>query len=252
MFRFDLLRQDDISALLTLVCEVTELPADKVVRRTHVLRRLLKLVGGRSAVAVEMASPEEGPFARPGSIINVDYSTDLEARYSELYLIHNDPADPSLPKFLAARGKMITMVRDLDDAEFYRSAHFDTVRRPFDMDHSLYCRLPLPDGQDVAVGIQRCPGDPLFSDRERALMHLLHMSAPQVYYAPKPRVPELDALAPRLKPVLRCLLQGDAEKQVATKLALSPHTVHCYAKHIYRALDVNSRAELLAKYARAM
>src|SRR6516225_9358473 len=105
MIRFDLLRQDDISALLALVGEVTELPADKVVRRTHVLRRLLKLVGGRSAAAVEMASPDEGPFARPGSIINLDYSTELEARYSELYLIHNDPADPALPEFLAARGQ---------------------------------------------------------------------------------------------------------------------------------------------------
>jgi DNA-binding CsgD family transcriptional regulator len=252
MIRFDLLQHTDIAALLTLVGEVTELPADKVIRRTHVLRGLLKRIGGRSAVAVEMAQPDEGPFARAGSIINVDYGTELEARYSELYLVHNEPADPALPKFLAARGQTITMVRDLDDAEFYRSAHYDTVRRPFDMDHSLYCRLKLPDGQDIAIGLQRCPGDPLFSDREKSLVHLLHTNAPQVYYAPAPSCPELKVLAPRLQPVLRYLLQGDAEKQIALKLKLSVHTVHRYTQNIYRELGVNSRGELLARYARTM
>ena len=184
MFRFDVLEQADIAALLHLVGEVTELPSDKVVRRTHVLHRLLKLVGGRSAVAVEMADPDEGPFACAGAVINVDYSCEAEVRGSEMYLVHNNPPDPALNDFLAAHGKTITMVRDLDDREWYRSAHYDIVRRPYDMDHSLYCRLTLPDGQDMAVGLQRCPGDPVFSERDKSLVHLLHTSAPHVYYAP--------------------------------------------------------------------
>ena len=86
MFRFDLLQQSDIAALLKLVGEVTELPSDKVVRRKHVLSGLLKMIGGRSAVLVEMALPDEGPFARAGAIINVDYSCESEARYTEMCL----------------------------------------------------------------------------------------------------------------------------------------------------------------------
>src|SRR5918993_1391802 len=126
-FRYDSLREADVGALLKLVGEVTELPADKVIRRTHVLRRLLSLVGGRSAVAMEMALPEEGPFARAGTIINIDYGSEAEARYSELFLVHNAPADPALPGFLAARGGTLTMVRDVEDKDYYRSAHFDIV-----------------------------------------------------------------------------------------------------------------------------
>jgi DNA-binding CsgD family transcriptional regulator len=253
MFRYDLIREADTAALLTLVGEVTELPADKVVRRTHVLNGLLSLIGGRSAGAVEMALPDEGPFARPGTVIQVNSTCEAEARCAERFLIHNDPADPALPEFLAARGRTVTMVRRVDDREYYRSPHFDFVRRPFDIDHSLYCRLPLPDGTDVAVGLQRCPGDAKFSEREKAIVHLLHTNAPHVYYAPPPPArAELDRLAPRLQPVLRYILQGDAEKEVAAKLKLSRHTVHRYTQAIYRELRVHSRGELLAKHARAM
>ena len=249
--RYDTVREVDVAGLLRLAGEVTELPADKVVRRTHVLRRLLALVGGRSAVAVDMAPPEEGPFARAGTVTNIDYGSEAEARFSEWYLVHNEPPDPALPDFLAARGQTLTMTREVEDAEFYRSEHYNLVRRPFHMDHSLYCRLTAPDGSgDVGVGIQRCPGDPPFSDRDKALVHLLHANAPHVYCVPANACPVLDRLAPRLRPVLRHLLQGDAEKEVAAKLRLSRHTVHRYAQVIYQELSVHSRAELLAKFAR--
>jgi DNA-binding CsgD family transcriptional regulator len=249
-YRFDLLREGDITGLLRLVGEVTELPPDNVARRTHVLHGLLSLVGGRSAVALEMAAPAEGPFARPGTIVNVNYGTESEARQSEMYLVHNNPADPVLPGFLAARGQTLTMTRDVVDATYHRTDHFNIVRRPFDIDHSLYCRLTLPSGDDLAVGLQRSLGDPVFTEPDKALVHLLHTSAPHVYAAPRQRPPELDQLAPRLRPVLRYLLQGDAEKEVAAKLNLSRHTVHRYAQAIYQALNVHTRGELLAKYAR--
>ena len=249
MFRFEAVREADIAALLIFVVEVTELPPDKFVRRTHVLNRLLSLVGGRSAVAMEMALPGEGPLARPGTVIKVTCGSEAETRHSEAFLVHNAPPDPALPDFLAARGRTLTMVRRMEDREYYRSAHFDVVRRPFDIDHSLYCRLTLPDGTDVSVGIQRCPGDPQFGDREKSIVHLLHTHAPHVYAVPGPARSELDGLAPRLRPVLRYLLQGDADKDVATKLRLSRHTVHRYTQAIYRELGVHSRGELVAKYA---
>jgi DNA-binding NarL/FixJ family response regulator len=59
---------------------------------------------------------------------------------------------------------------------------------------------------------------------------------------------QAEALPARLRPVLQHLLEGDAEKQVAMKLDLSPHTVHEYTKHLYRAFDVHSRSELLAQF----
>lgn len=250
MIRFDLIQHEDTAALLRLVGEVSELPADKTIRRLHALAGLLKLIGGRSAVAMEMASTEEGPLARPGTILNINTTCLSEARAAESYLIHNTPADPALTGFLTAREPTRTMVRQIDHREWYRSEHYDVVRRPFDIDHSLYCRLTLPDGTDMSVALQRCARDRPFTEREQAICHFLHTNAPQVYYAPTPTQPELTQLARRLQPVLRYLLQGDAEKEIAAKLRLSRHTVHRYTQTIYKDLNLHSRAELLAKYAR--
>ena len=55
----------------------------------------------------------------------------------------------------------------------------------------------------------------------------------------------------RLRQTLQYLLSGDSEKQVASKMRLSRHTVHNYTKMLYRRYGVNSRGELLAKFLRA-
>ena len=48
--------------------------------------------------------------------------------------------------------------------------------------------------------------------------------------------------------VLVLLLQGRAEKQVAAQLKISPTTVHNHIQAIYRAFEVHSRPELLARF----
>jgi pSer/pThr/pTyr-binding forkhead associated (FHA) protein len=45
--------------------------------------------------------------------------------------------------------------------------------------------------------------------------------------------------------VLRLLVQGAAEKEVAATLGVSYHTVHAHVKQIYRELGVRSRLELI-------
>ena len=61
--------------------------------------------------------------------------------------------------------------------------------------------------------------------------------------------PEVDSmLTPRMRQTLARLLAGDAEKQIATHLKLSRHTVHEHVKKIYRRFAVNSRGELLARF----
>jgi DNA-binding CsgD family transcriptional regulator len=59
-----------------------------------------------------------------------------------------------------------------------------------------------------------------------------------------------EGLAPRLRQTLQRLLAGDSEKQIASRLGVSPHTVHVYVKSLYRHYDVCSRGELLARFVR--
>ncbi len=46
--------------------------------------------------------------------------------------------------------------------------------------------------------------------------------------------------------VLRLLVQGASEKEVAASLSVSYHTIHAHVKQIYRLLNVRSRGELIA------
>lgn len=57
-------------------------------------------------------------------------------------------------------------------------------------------------------------------------------------------------LTPRLQQTLQRLLAGDAEKEVARRLGVSPNTVHVYVTALYRRFGVNSRGELLARFIR--
>ena len=66
-----------------------------------------------------------------------------------------------------------------------------------------------------------------------------------------PTIPLEDlGLSTRLRQTLQGLLAGEAEKQIAYRLNLSPHTVHVYVKGLYRHFGVSSRGELLARFVR--
>lgn len=60
--------------------------------------------------------------------------------------------------------------------------------------------------------------------------------------------PPLPKLPPRLEQVLRLLMQGASEKQIARKLGVSMHTVHDYAKDLHKRFGVSSRGELLQRF----
>ena len=62
--------------------------------------------------------------------------------------------------------------------------------------------------------------------------------------------PQPSQLPPRVRQVLRCLLEGDGDKQAAARLGISPHTVNVHTKAIFRHFGVQSRAELLARWVR--
>ena len=57
-------------------------------------------------------------------------------------------------------------------------------------------------------------------------------------------------LSPRMRQTLDGLLRGEAEKEIAARLKVSPHTVHVYVKQLYKRFEVSSRGELLAKFIR--
>jgi DNA-binding NarL/FixJ family response regulator len=62
--------------------------------------------------------------------------------------------------------------------------------------------------------------------------------------------PMMSLLTRRMRQILELLVQGKSEKEVASELGVSPHTVHIHVTRMYSRLGVNSRAELLARFYR--
>ncbi|HEX3356691.1 MAG TPA: LuxR C-terminal-related transcriptional regulator [Tepidisphaeraceae bacterium] len=252
----------DVAALLRIAGEVGELEQDVSVRRAHILNRLLDLIGGTWAVCSEMDPKyiHTKGWALPGTITHAGSLSPHDQDVINRYLTGTLASlDPCIPTLLRNEKPVVTYRReDVIDRAWYRSDHYNNLRRPLGLGESLYGTLTTPDGRRMKISLQRERHDSLFTKRHAQLLHVFNENLGGLYIA-KPQgqaagdsVSKTDlrvaSLAPRLRPVLQRLLAGDAEKQAAMKLGLSPHTIHAYTKVLYRTFGVNSRGELLSKF----
>lgn len=251
----------DVGGLLRIAAEAGEVVQDLHARRRHILDGLLALVGGCGAVCVEMDPRHLGHsgWAVPDGITiagAISSHTDLIRRYLTGGLA---ALDPCVPRLLRSAAAVVTLRRAeaVEESAWYRSEHFNELRRPNGLGEALYAALTTPDGRRLKVTLQRQSKDRPFTERDARVVQVFNQNLGRLYtLAPRVKAarqgPAADervgALPPRLRPVLRRLLAGDGEKQAALRLGLSPHTVHQYTKALYRAFGVNSRGELLARF----
>jgi hypothetical protein len=248
------LSASEMAVLLRLGSEVAGLPADKVVRRRHVIDTLRQMVGAATACCFEANRTGGSGLAHPGTIVYSDGTPHTDDPRQN-YLLRGTPANPAARPILQSPEAYLTQRRSavLDDAHWYGSEHFHAVTRPLNLDDSICSRLRLPDENVLYMAIHREIGDEPFTERHCELVQFFNVHAFRLYHVPGKADPAKDdprvkALPPRLRPVLFGFLDGDGEKQVATKLGLSPHTVHQYAKLLYRHFEVSSRGELLSQF----
>jgi DNA-binding CsgD family transcriptional regulator len=130
-----------------------------------------------------------------------------------------------------------------------RSSSRPRSRHTPDLGLLLRLNQKLQVGPAPAIARQRR----LVADLCRLLGAQLHPStaAPNSLWERSAPLPVSEpSLSPRMRQTLQCLLAGDSEKQIASRLHLSPHTVHVYVKALYARHAVSSRGELLARFIR--
>jgi DNA-binding CsgD family transcriptional regulator len=243
----------DVAALLRIAAEVSQLGHDVHARRAHILDGLLAQMGGCLAVCSEIDphSADGSGWAVPDSITCAGGLPSDRRDMIDRYLTGRLAAlDPCVPPLLRAEKAVVTVRRAevVDDSRWYRSDHFNALRRPLGLGESMYAKLTTPDGRRLKMSFHREPNDPPFTERDARLLQVFNENLAGLYATPARADGQIGSLPLRLRPVLRRLLAGDAEKQVALALGLSQHTVHQYTKALYRAFRVNSRGELLARF----
>ncbi len=252
------LRLSDLHAIHRLVDDCRELGDDPARWRRHLLAELARLLG--AGVAVEY-SPKWEPF-RVNGVVDVGWEdSGLDRRGFEganaEFERHGFGYNPMIGAYFAAvrRGVRPALTRAdvLPDAVWYRSAYYRKYHGASGADAMLYDMAGLA-GKRFSSGLVlvRPAGESDFNARARAFVHEAHAAVVPLIGGPLAGIDELSPgdLPPRVRAVLRCLLEGDSDKQIAARLGISRYTVNEYVKAIFVHFGVATRAELLARWVR--
>jgi pimeloyl-ACP methyl ester carboxylesterase/DNA-binding CsgD family transcriptional regulator len=118
--------------------------------------------------------------------------------------------------------------------------------------------IPVRHGRELVALVPGAelvllPGDahpPWHGDSARlvaAIAPFLHIQSPRV----APASGDLDELTAREREVLRLVAEGLSDGEIATRLVVSPHTVHRHVANVRRKLGLHSRSAAAALAARA-
>lgn len=118
------------------------------------------------------------------------------------------------------------------------------------MEANIMSAVPLDARSLSGVAVYRRTGRPLFTERERVLLHTILAEIPWLHASgwPEDRGVEIPRLSPRERMVLNLLLDGRTRMEIAANLELSAHTVGDYIKAVYRFFGVGSQAELMNRF----
>ncbi len=109
---------------------------------------------------------------------------------------------------------------------------------------------PVTSSVMSTIGIHRAQGKPDFSDRDKAIVHVIFRQVDWLHRhgTNEPAGNLTVQLSPRQRQVLVHLLDGASKSEIAEKLSLSFHTVSDYTKAIYKHFSVSSKGELQAHF----
>jgi DNA-binding CsgD family transcriptional regulator len=255
---------NDWRAMLALVGEVGEIAASPSAEaHAHLTAGLAKLIGAGPvwwSVVGGGAEPDDAGGTVMRSHVHGLQQADLQ-RWEQSYLRECAyETHPMWPRAFATPGTARSFLRrDLvEDGVWYRSPHVADWSRGFGCDDVVSAIVPVGGGAELCIAAIRPWGDRSFDAREREMLTLLTAHTAWLGRRPDPFAlvkgtrngvaDEVAGLAPRHRAVLELLVTGQSEKRIAAALQVSPRTAHKYVEQIYRALQVSSRAELMALF----
>jgi len=138
---------------------------------------------------------------------------------------------------------------DLVEPEWFQGDYYRCFYHDIGFGDAIWLGCPINVDAEIFFGIYRSVSQPRFTPEDRDLMltvqrglrwfHRRQFLNLGLLVAEKP-------LTPAERRIVRELLAGLTEKQIANSQELSPHTVHDYVRNVYRKFGVRSRAELTA------
>jgi DNA-binding CsgD family transcriptional regulator len=163
------------------------------------------------------------------------------------------PEHPVLACHLSAgHGRALRISDFLSDREFRSLGLYCDFYRAAEVNYQLAISVPAPGGGLIGVALNRYSHD--FCAEDLDLLDLLRVHVGQAATVTlRPAVPAAPdsadslLLTPRQARVLQLVADGQPDRGVARALGISTRTVQAHLQHAYRALNVTSRTEALAR-----
>ncbi len=152
---------------------------------------------------------------------------------------------------MAGKETQITRRReDYDPDDLFPQSDASAIFSNANVDAPLLTFRPIQNGCVSGIGFYRPFSSERFSTREAQIAHIILSEVNWLHEQgwPWSSAAQLPHLTLRCRLVLNLLLEGLSRKQVADQMEISIHTVSDYAKQIYKYFQVNSHAELVAKF----
>lgn len=263
MARSARLRVADLRTIHRLVGECREMGDSSMGWRSHLLDEAMGWLGAGVGVGYDavwqVGSPVQGMTIL--GVIDRGWGGRFDRSAfdatNEAFATRGSDYQPMFtPYFESARrgcGPAMTRADLISDREWYGSDYYRNYHGSMGCDAMMFCVLPTGRGCRLnAFFLVRAIGEPDFAPRARTIVAELHSQVAALVEGPLAgyREPSPDGLAPRARQVLRCLLEGDGDKQVAARLGLSRHTVNFYVRQVFAHFGVASRSELMARWIR--
>jgi DNA-binding CsgD family transcriptional regulator len=252
----DAITSRDAHACHALAGECRQLGADLDAWRRRLLDGLRSLVHARVVIVAELINL--GPGA-PGPMRSLathrtGWPDDrAEARWREYASTTPVERTPEFPYINRFAGDRLTLSRDeiWGRETWYRSKTFNEIHRACGIDdYVMSVRATDLPGRSLSIWVHGAVGGPGFTERERAMIGLVHDTVCDELggFLARADEPALAELTDRRREVLDALLRGDSEKQIAFAVGIGQATVHEHVLALYRHFGVSSRGELLARF----
>jgi DNA-binding CsgD family transcriptional regulator len=158
-----------------------------------------------------------------------------------------------LERAAARPESVVTFVtgNDMDPDAWRRTQLYRALLAPLGYNDMIHCAWATCARRVIGTSVYHRAGDPPIDPGQVSLVGLMHRAmAPMI---DRQMLSEHSALAggeltERQREVLRLLLSGDGEKQIADQLRRSVHTVHTHIRQLYEHFGVKSRGELMARF----
>lgn len=245
------LPESTLRSIVRLIGDVCAVEGGRDEKKKELMNGLCRLVGADSwawGVARDVAPGEPSVHL---SLLHGGFEKDTYAAFTTAYLHPGmTPLHSSIVSALRTTGSHVTRLRQqMDPGRISWSPPLGPLWQKADIDGVIMSIYPTEGHFLNIIGLYRRMGAPLFTTDENQIAHIVLAGIPWLHREGwDDTCSPLPLLTPRQRMTLDLLVQGYTRGSIANHLEISLHTANDHVKEVFRHFNVQSQAELIARF----